>query len=74
MKKPSLDRRAFLINTALAGSASIAGAAVVHDGELGAPAQTIQGGMPWKEGIADSPPGVEGTEFKYFTEIGRAHV
>lgn len=74
MKKPSLDRRAFLIHTALAGSAGIAGAAVVHDGELGAPPQTIQGGMPWKEGLADSPPGVEGTDFKYFTADERAFI
>lgn len=74
MKRPSLDRRAFLMHTALAGSAGIAGAAVVHDGELGAPPQTIQGGMPWKEGLADSPPGIEGTEFKYFTADERAFI
>ena len=74
MSKSSIDRRTFLISTALAGSASIAGASSVHDGELGAPPETIQGGMPWKEGLADSPPAVEGTDFKFFTADERAFI
>ena len=74
MNKHSVDRRTFLIHTALAGTASIAGATAVHDGELGAPPQTIQGGVPWIEGRADAPPGVSGTEFKYFTPTERAFI
>lgn len=72
--KKGLDRRSFLINTALAGTATAAGAATLHDGELGAPPRTIQGGVPWTEGTADSPPVVTGTDFKYFTAEERAFI
>jgi gluconate 2-dehydrogenase gamma chain len=74
MNTSRIDRRTFLIQTALAGTAGIAGAATVHDGELGAPPQTIQGGVPWTEGTADAPPAVSGTEFKYFTAAERAFI
>jgi gluconate 2-dehydrogenase gamma chain len=74
MSKTSVDRRRFLIQTALAGTAGVAGAAAVHDGELGAPPQTIQGGVPWMEGTADVPPGVSGTDFKFFTAEERAFI
>ena len=69
-----INRRAFLINTALAGTATAAGAATLHDGELGAPPRTIQGGVPWIEGTADSPPVVTGIDFKYFTADERAFI
>ncbi len=72
--KKGLDRRSFLINTALAGTATATGAATLHDGELGAPPRTIQGGVPWTEGTADSPPVVTGTDFKYFTAEERAFI
>src|SRR4051812_8273331 len=74
MDKPSIGRRTFLIHTALAGTVGIAGAAAKHDGELGAPAQTIQGGMPWMEGAADAPPAVSGVDFKFFTPAERAFI
>jgi len=67
-------RRRFLINTALVGTAGIAGAAAVHDGELGAPARTIKGGVPWTEGTADAPPSLSGTDFKFFTPEERAFI
>ena len=72
--KRSVDRRTFLVRTALAGAAGLAGAAVKHDGELGADPQTIQGGVPWSEGTADAPPGASGTEFKFFTPPERAFI
>jgi gluconate 2-dehydrogenase gamma chain len=74
MNRHSADRRTFLIHTVLAGTATLAGATAVHDGELGAPSQTIQGGVPWIEGTADAPPEVSGTEFKYFTTTERAFI
>jgi gluconate 2-dehydrogenase gamma chain len=72
--KPSMDRRTFLINSALAGTASLAGAAAVRDGELGAPSRTIQGGMPWVEGNADAPPIVDGADFKFFSAEERKFI
>jgi gluconate 2-dehydrogenase gamma chain len=68
------SRRKFLINTALASVAGVAGAATIHDGELGAPQRTIQGGMPWVEGTADAPPEVGGTDFKFFTPAERTFI
>jgi gluconate 2-dehydrogenase gamma chain len=54
----------------LAGAAGIAGTAAaavaVHDGELGGPAETIHGEMPWTPGSADSPPEASGSDYKYF--------
>lgn len=61
-----LSRRRLLLAGA-AGLAGTAGAAIaIHDGALGGPAQTIHGEMPWAPGSADSPPGVSGSEYKYF--------
>jgi gluconate 2-dehydrogenase gamma chain len=60
------DRRRFLIGSAVAGIAGVA-AAAIHDGELGGPAQTFRGAVPWQEGTADAPPGVSGTGFNFFT-------
>ena len=70
MTSKSLDRRQFL----LAGAAGAAGAvaatgatgAAVHDGELGAPPQTIRGEVPWQEGAADSPPETSGSGYIFF--------
>jgi gluconate 2-dehydrogenase gamma chain len=67
MTKDSVDRRRFLLGGALAGTAGAAVAATIHDGELGAPPQSFRGAVPWQEGAADAPPGVEGTDFRFFT-------
>jgi gluconate 2-dehydrogenase gamma chain len=63
----SIDRRNFLLGGVAAGVTGIASGRV-HDGELGAPAQTIRGSMPWQEGAADAPPSVSGTGYSYFTK------
>jgi gluconate 2-dehydrogenase gamma chain len=61
-----LHRRRLLLAGA-AGIASTAGAAIaIHDGELGAPPETIRGEMPWAPGSADSPPAASGSDYKYF--------
>src|SRR3984885_3255923 len=60
------DRRRFIIGSAIAGIGGAA-AAAIHDGELGGPAQTFRGAVPWQEGTADAPPEVSGTEFRFFT-------
>ncbi|WP_426703102.1 gluconate 2-dehydrogenase subunit 3 family protein [Rhodanobacter sp. Col0626] len=73
MAERIVGRREFLLGVAVAGTAIIAKAAV-RDGELGAPAKTIKGGVPWVEGAADSPPGITGTDFKFFTAAERAFV
>ncbi len=54
--KINLRRRQLLIGSVAAGIAG-ASAASRHDGELGAPPQTINGSVPWKDGTADVPPG-----------------
>ncbi|HEY0749444.1 MAG TPA: gluconate 2-dehydrogenase subunit 3 family protein [Steroidobacteraceae bacterium] len=64
-RKVNLDRRRFLVGS-VAGVAGAA-AAAIHDGELGAPPQTIHGSVPWKEGTADAPPGVSGSGYVFFT-------
>ena len=76
MDKPVPGRRHFLISTAVAAGAGVAGSlgAKVHDGELGAPPRTYKGGVPWTEGLADEPPGVSGTDFKVFTPAERAFI
>ena len=73
MTEKSLDRRAFLIQTALASAAGIAGTTVALDRTKPA-ARTIEGGMPWIEGAADAPPAVVGTEFTFFTSDERAFI
>jgi gluconate 2-dehydrogenase gamma chain len=74
MVELNLNRRRLLIGGALAGAATTAGAANVHDGELGAPPQTFSGSVPWQEGSADEPPGVTGTDFKFFTPAELAFI
>jgi gluconate 2-dehydrogenase gamma chain len=69
----NLIRRRLLIGTAVAGIGTVA-AAAVHDGELGGPAQTFRGSVPWQEGTADVPPGVSGTEFVFFTPTERTFI
>ena len=64
--KSNLDRRRFLIGSAIAGFGGAA-AAALHDGELGGPAQTFRGAVPWQEGTADAPPGASGTGYIFFT-------
>src|ERR1700676_1237382 len=71
--KVNLDRRNFLIGGVAAGVAG-ATAAAVHDGELGAPPQTIRGSVPWKEGTADAPPGASGSGYAYFTTAEAAFI
>src|ERR1700689_3855846 len=64
--KSNLDRRRFLIGSAVAGLGGAA-AAALHDGELGGPAQTFRGAVPWQEGTADAPPGASGSGYIFFT-------
>jgi gluconate 2-dehydrogenase gamma chain len=64
----SIDRRHFLLGSTAAGVAGIA-SGKIHDGELGGPVQVIHGAVPWQEGTADSPPGVSGSGYSYFTNI-----
>ena len=74
MADRSLDRRKFLLGGAVVG-ATVAGAKAIHDGELGAPPETITGGMPWTEGAADSPPAVAGgSGYVFFTAAEGAFV
>ena len=70
---PNPGRRRFFIATAAAGIGA-AGVAAVHDGELGAPAQTFRGAVPWVEGTADAPPGASGSGYQYFLPAEAAFV
>jgi gluconate 2-dehydrogenase gamma chain len=72
--KTTVDRRRFLIGSALVGTAGAAVAAEIHDGELGAPPQTFTGSVPWAEGAADSAPEAFGTDFKFFTADERSFI
>jgi gluconate 2-dehydrogenase gamma chain len=64
MTSSPLDRRKFLF----AGvAATVTGtAAALHDGELGAPEETLRGEVPWQEGTADSPPEASGSGYVFF--------
>jgi gluconate 2-dehydrogenase gamma chain len=73
VSKKNIDRRQFLIGSVVAGVTG-ATAAAVHDGELGAPPQTIRGSVPWKEGTADAPPGASGSGYVFFTTAEAAFV
>src|SRR5579872_4729854 len=64
MTTKSLDRRGFLLGTAVALAATTE--AAVHDGELGAPGQTIRGQVPFSPGAADSPPEATGSGYLFF--------
>jgi gluconate 2-dehydrogenase gamma chain len=74
MVKLVFDRRRFLIGGAVAGTAGGAVAAALHDGELGGPAQTFNGAVPWQEGTADAPPGVSGTGYSFFSGAEAAFI
>ncbi len=71
--KVDLRRRQLLMGSVAAGIAG-ATAATIHDGELGAPPQTIRGAVPWKEGAADVPPGASGSGYVYFTATEAAFI
>jgi gluconate 2-dehydrogenase gamma chain len=71
--KMNLDRRRFLIGSAVAGIGS-AGAAALHDGELGAPSQIFRGSVPWVEGTADVPTGPSGSGYVFFTAVEAAFI
>lgn len=64
MATQSLNRRGFLLGTAVALAATTE--AAVHDGELGAPEQTIRGQVPFSPGAADSPPEAQGSGYLFF--------
>src|SRR5947199_6112679 len=68
MNKSMLDRRNFLLATAAAGTVTGSAFAAIHDGELGAPPQSISGGMPWTEGLADSPPEAATGSYQFFSK------
>ena len=74
MKKPLVDRRRFLLGSAVATFAGALPAATRHDGELGGPQETIRGGVPWQEGAADVPPGASGTGYEFFTPAEAAFI
>ena len=73
MSKSTIDRRHFLIGSVAAGVAG-ASAGPIHDGELGAPPQTIHGSVPWQEGTADVPPGASGSGYVFFTPTEAAFI
>jgi gluconate 2-dehydrogenase gamma chain len=68
----NLSRRRLLMGSAAVGIGSVAVA--MHDGELGAPSQTIRGAVPWQEGTADAPPGVSGSGYVFFTPVEAAFI
>ena len=73
--KLTLSRRRLLAGGVLAGGASAAAQAfTAHDGALGGPPQTFSGAVPWRAGAADAPPGVDGTDFRFFMPAERAFV
>jgi gluconate 2-dehydrogenase gamma chain len=67
------NRRRFLIGSAIAGIGGVA-AAAIHDGELGGPAQTFRGAVPWLEGTADAPPSVSGSGYVFFSPTEAAFI
>lgn len=64
------DRRALLTLGAALGS----GAALAHDGLLGAPSDDIRGTMPWREGETDAPQRATGGGWQYLTDAEAAFV
>jgi gluconate 2-dehydrogenase gamma chain len=74
MAKVTFDRRRFLIGSAVAGMVGAKASAEIHDGELGAPAQTFRGSVPWQEGTADAPPEASGTDYVFFSPTELAFV
>src|ERR1700761_9213474 len=72
MTDNTIDRRKLLFAGAIAGTVTAAGAAARHDGELGAPPQTIKDGVPWTDGTADLPDG--GQNYSFFTAAEQAFI
>jgi len=74
--KVTVDRRRFLIGGAVASVVGARASAELHDGELGAPPATYRGAVPWQEGAADSPPGVDGADrsLVFFTPLEAAFI
>ncbi len=80
MAKVTLDRRRFMIGSAVAGAAGVVGAIkaapALHDGELGAQPATYRGAVPWQEGAADSPPAIADSNpgLIFFTPVEAAFI
>src|ERR1700744_6225828 len=74
MSDDRINRRRLLVAGAFVGTVGAAGAAARHDGELGAPPETIKGVMPWRDGAADVPPIAEGTDYRFFTAAEQAFI
>jgi gluconate 2-dehydrogenase gamma chain len=74
MSDNEITRRQLLVGGALVGAAYVTGAGALHGGELGGPERTIKGAVPWKEGMADAPPVVEGTAYRFFTAAEQAFI
>lgn len=71
----NINRRRLLVAGAAAGTAGVAGALTLHDGELGAPPETIKEVMPWRDGAADVPPiAAPGVDYRYFTADEQAFI
>lgn len=73
MSDSEITRRQLLMGGALVGAACATGASAYHQGEPNAP-QTVKGTIPWREGTADAPPIVEGTDYRFFTAAEQAFV
>lgn len=67
-------RRGRLLVAGAAVATAPAAFAVIHDGELGAPPQTVRGTVPWEEGVTDAPPEIAGTDFEFFTDEERVFI
>jgi gluconate 2-dehydrogenase gamma chain len=76
MLQSKLDRRRFLIGTAVAGATgTVVGAGIArHDGELGGPPQVFRGAVPWQEGAADSPREESAGGYLFFTAPEQAFI
>lgn len=72
-QNPGFARRSFVLGGAMIGAATAA-AAAIRDGELGAPPRSYRGSVPVQDGAADSPPEMQGTDFKFFTAEERAFI
>jgi gluconate 2-dehydrogenase gamma chain len=68
-----LDRRTLLTLGAVLGS-GVVSTALAHDGALGAPGQTVQGTMPWREGQTDTPAPAPAGGWKFLTDAEAAFV
>ena len=75
MSGSTFGRRNFLLAGAAIGTTSAAAIVSLHDGELGAPSQTVIGGMPWLEGAADSPSeAIDGNNYVFFSAVEAAFI